>query len=77
MDSPIEVRRYVRADGWATRHWAVYDGGELLAVVVYKKGAQAIADRIRDLTLALGPAANVAGGDRSGCRDRDPTFRPP
>lgn len=36
----IEVRRY------GTRNWAVYEGGELLAVTVYKKGAQAIVERL-------------------------------
>ncbi len=43
----IEVRRYVKPDGWVTRYWAVYISGELLAVVVYKKGAQAIAARLQ------------------------------
>jgi len=35
----IEIRKYRQ-----TRHWAVYVDGELLAVVVYRKGAVAIAD---------------------------------
>ena len=35
----IEVRKYR-----STRFWAVYVDGELLAVVVYRKGARAIAD---------------------------------
>jgi hypothetical protein len=35
----IEVRKYRQ-----TRFWAVYVDGELLAVVVYRKGARAIAD---------------------------------
>lgn len=43
----IEVKRYRRSDGWATRFWAVYVDGELLAVVVYRKGAEAIADLLR------------------------------
>ena len=34
----IEVRKYR-----STRFWAVYVDGELLAVVVYRKGARAIA----------------------------------
>ena len=33
MKPEIEIRRY------GTRNWAVYEGGELLAVTVYKKGA--------------------------------------
>jgi hypothetical protein len=35
----IEIRKYRY-----TRFWAVYVDGELLAVVVYRKGAEAIAD---------------------------------
>ena len=42
----IEVKRYRKPDGFATRHWAIYVDGELLAVTVYRKGAQAIADLI-------------------------------
>ena len=37
----IEIRKYRH-----TRHWAVYVDGELLAVVVYRKGAVAIADML-------------------------------
>ena len=40
----IEVKPYHKPDGYRTRHWAVYVDGELLAVVVYRKGALAIAD---------------------------------
>jgi len=40
----IEVKRYRKQDGFATRYWAIYVDGELLAVTVYRKGAQAIAD---------------------------------
>ena len=32
-----------------TRHWAVYADGELLAVAVYRKGADAIADMLRKM----------------------------
>ena len=38
----IEVKRYRKPDGYATRHWAVYVDGELLAVTLYRKGAVAI-----------------------------------
>ncbi len=41
--SRYRVERYGR-----TRHWAVYDGEELLAVTVYKKGAIAVAHRLQD-----------------------------
>ena len=37
----IEVRKYRK-----TRFWAVYVDGELLAVVVYRKGARAIVDML-------------------------------
>jgi hypothetical protein len=43
----IEVKKYRQ-----TRFWAVYVDGELLAVVVYRKGAQAIADQL--IQVALG-----------------------
>lgn len=42
----IEVKRYQKSQGWATRYWAVYVDGELLAVVLYRKGAQAIAAKL-------------------------------
>jgi len=37
----IEIRRYKM-----TRFWAVYISNELLAVVVYKRGAQSIVNAI-------------------------------
>ena len=42
-----------------TRHWAVYVDDELLAVVVYRKGAVAIADMLRKMrfTKEAGDAA--------------------
>ena len=43
----IEVRKYRH-----TRHWAVYVDGDLLAVVVYRKGAEAIADMIRKMRFS-------------------------
>lgn len=36
----ITIKRY------RTRYWAVYINGTLLAVVLYKKGATAIAERL-------------------------------
>jgi hypothetical protein len=53
----IEVKPYLKADGYRTRYWAVYVDGELLAVVVYRKGAQAIADM-----LTLGRYRKVVEG---------------
>ena len=40
----ISVTRYRN-----TRFWAVYEGGHLLAVTVYKKGALAIMRRLQQL----------------------------
>ncbi len=37
----IEIRKYRHS-----RFWAVYVDGELLAVVVYRKGARAVADML-------------------------------
>lgn len=45
----MEVRRYRKACGWETRYWGVYRGGELLAVCLYKKGAQAVVDLANQL----------------------------
>lgn len=49
--SEIEITRYVKSDGWVSRYWAVYVGGDLLAVVLYKKGAQAIADKLLSIPV--------------------------
>ncbi len=54
----IEVKRYHKADGYRTRYWAVYVDGELLAVVLYRKGAVAIANLI--LNTRAGKAASDA-----------------
>jgi hypothetical protein len=42
----IEVRKYRKADGFITRYWAVYVDGDLLAVMLYRKGAEAVADML-------------------------------
>lgn len=42
----VEVRRYRKPEGWQTRYWAVYVDEELLAVVLYRKGAMAIAEAL-------------------------------
>ena len=42
----VEVTRYRKADGYATRYWSVMVNGELLAVTVYRKGAVAVAQAI-------------------------------
>lgn len=45
----VEVTRYRKRDGWLTRHWAVFVNGDLLAVTVYRKGAEAVASAITGL----------------------------
>jgi hypothetical protein len=45
----IEIKPYQKSDGYRTRYWAVYVDGELLAVVLYRKGARAIAHLIEEL----------------------------
>jgi hypothetical protein len=42
----IIVTRYFAKGGYATRFWAIYLNGELLAVTVYRKGAIAIAQKL-------------------------------
>ena len=39
----MEIRRYNSGD-----YWGVYEGGELLCVTVYKKGAKAVVKRISE-----------------------------
>jgi hypothetical protein len=47
MGVMIEIRKYRH-----TRFWAVYVDGGLLAVVVYRKGARAIADMLREMRFS-------------------------
>jgi hypothetical protein len=56
----VEVRRYRKDDGYPTRNWAVYIDGELLAVVLYRKGAEAIADKLLDVAYSPPRALRVA-----------------
>jgi len=42
----VEVRKYLKADGFPTRYWSVVLDGELLAVTLYRKGAEAVARAI-------------------------------
>ncbi len=46
MGRMIEIRKYRKPDGYPSRYWAVYVDGELLAVVLYRKGAAAIAEML-------------------------------
>jgi hypothetical protein len=72
----VEVRKYRKPDGYATRYWAVLVDGELLAVTLYRKGAEAVAraitnpnpyphatileDSVRPSPMPGNPAAGVA-----------------
>ena len=40
----IHISRYS-----TTRYWAVWRGAELIAVTVYRKGAQSVADQLQKL----------------------------
>ena len=42
----VEVAKYRKPDGYATRYWSVIVDGELLAVTLYRKGAMAVARAI-------------------------------
>jgi hypothetical protein len=42
----VEVKKYRKPDGYATRYWSVIVDGELLAVTLYRKGAEAVARAI-------------------------------
>jgi hypothetical protein len=42
----VAVEKYRKPDGFATRYWSVWVNGELLAVTLYRKGAQAVATAI-------------------------------
>ena len=46
----VHVARYRKADGYETRFWSVTVDGELLAVTVYRRGAQAVANALTTLT---------------------------
>ena len=58
MGVMIEVKRYRKPDGYVTRYWGIYVDGELLAVVLYRKGAVAVAELI--LSTRAGKAASDA-----------------
>jgi hypothetical protein len=56
----LRIARYGKG-----RYWALYDGQELVAVTVYKRGAQEVVRRLE--------AAHQAQGDgtvRPACQDR-------
>jgi hypothetical protein len=46
----VQVEKYRKPDGYQTRFWSVTVDGELLAVTVYRRGAQAVANALTTLT---------------------------
>ena len=45
----VEVRPYLKPDGWKTKYWGVYVDEALLGITVYKKGAVAISTLLDEL----------------------------
>ena len=57
MKTPLSITRYRN-----TRYWAIWQGGDLLAVTVYRKGAEAILHEISWPALVnFGVAPSVKG----------------
>ena len=48
----VEVTRYLKPDGYPSRYWAVMVDGELLVVTLYRKGAEAVATALTDVSDA-------------------------
>ena len=42
----MEESLHLKIEKWDRRHWAVYDGPELICLTVYKKGAQEVKRRL-------------------------------
>ena len=53
-DSYYRIERYKN-----TRHWALYDGEELVTVTVYKRGAESVKQRLEDLEKRLAELASA------------------
>ena len=63
----VEVTRYRKPDGYASRYWAVLVDGELLAVTVYRKGAEAVAEALTNphVTILQDSAEAGTGPDNA------------
>ena len=57
----VAIRKY------GARFFAVYVNGELLAVTVYRKGAEAVAARLREMDYQSLCVAEKGGSYASGC----------
>jgi hypothetical protein len=58
--SRFHIERYS-----GSRFFALYDGEELLAVTVYRKGAETVRDRLQALEARLAASAQDQGEDRA------------
>jgi hypothetical protein len=47
----MEECLHLKIEKWDHRHWAVYDGSELVCLTVYKKGALEVKRRLENVTL--------------------------
>ena len=61
----IEVTRYRKRDGFPTRYWAVLIDGDLLAVTLYRKGAEAVAAALTGMNGAHPVRPRDGQGDAS------------
>ena len=52
----MEAYPQLKVEKWNRRHWAVYDGPELVCVTVYKKGAVEVKRRLED---AMSPGVEI------------------
>ena len=53
----MEAYQQLKVEKWNRRHWAVYDGPELVCVTLYKKGAVEVKRRLED---AMSPGVEIA-----------------
>lgn len=67
----LTVERYAR-----TRFWALYENRQLLCVTVYKKGAQAVKDRL-ERGVPLPPDAAVVAPESAPIAADQPRKRAP
>ena len=64
----LQITRYHK-----TRFWALWDGSELVAVVVYKKGAVELLRRLAAQPRAATEAAAAAAAQDAAVEDRKST----
>ena len=57
----MEAYQQLKVEKWDRRHWAVYDGPDLVCVTLYKKGAVEVKRRLED---AMSPGVEIASSPR-------------